>query len=498
MGNARWTTTHAGTARARLELGVNPVFHDRRDAGRQLGRALRNYERANPLVLGLPRGGVPVADEVAIALHAPLDVVIVRKLGSPMNPECGFGAVGEGGALVTDEGARREVGVGDEELRRIIGRERAEIERRIALYRENRPMLDVTGRTVIVVDDGLATGSTASAAISVLRHLGAGRIVLAVPTGSAQAVELLRSRADEVLCLQTPEWFRAVGAQYEDFAQTTDHEVIEILRQRLRGAGPREGTGAASGNGSSADVLGVNALGVNALGVNASGVNASGVDRDIAIEIRPGIALPGRITVPPNAIGVVAFAHGSRSSRLSPRNASVARTLQHAGLGTLLFDLLTDDEAEILANVFDIELLAQRLALATAWLRAQPTTGGLPIGYFGASTGAAAALVAASDDPEIAAVVSRGGRPDLAGAALPKVTAPTLLIVGGLDLGVIVLNRTARSQMTCPTRLDIVPGATHLFDEPGTLAAAAGLARDWFTAHLSRPRAAPGIRGSHM
>ena len=493
MGNARWTTTHAGTARARLELGVNPVFHDRRDAGRQLGRALRNYERANPLVLGLPRGGVPVADEVAIALHAPLDVVIVRKLGSPMNPECGFGAVGEGGALVTDEGARREVGVGDEEYRRIIGRERAEIERRIALYRENRPMLDVTGRTVIVVDDGLATGSTASAAISVLRHLGAGRIVLAVPTGSAQAVELLRSSADEVLCLQTPEWFRAVGAQYEDFTQTTDHEVIEILRQHVRGAGPRDGTGAASGEGSSADISGANALGANALGVNALGV-----DRDIAIEIRPGIALPGRITVPPNAIGVVAFAHGSGSSRLSPRNASVARTLQHAGLGTLLFDLLTDDEAETRANVFDIELLAQRLALATAWLRAQPTTGGLPIGYFGASTGAAAALVAASDDREIAAVVSRGGRPDLAGAALPKVTTPTLFIVGGLDLEVIALNRTARSQMTCPTRLDIVPGATHLFDEPGTLAAAAGLARDWLTAHLSRPRAAPGIRGSHM
>ena len=468
--------------------GVDPVFHDRRDAGRQLGRALRDFERANPLVLGLPRGGVPVADEVVSTLQAPLDVVIVRKLGSPTNREYGFGAVGEGGALVTDEGARRDVGVGDEELRRIIGRERAEIERRIALYRENRPMLDVTGRTVIVVDDGLATGSTASAAISVLRHLGAGRIVLAVPTGSAQAVELLRSRADEVLCLQTPEWFRAVGAQYEDFAQTTDDEVIEILHHRLRGAGPRDGTGAASGNGSSADLS----------SVDVSGVNASGVDRTIAIETRPGVPLPGHITVPPNAIGVVAFAHGSGSSRVSPRNASVARTLQHAGLGTLLFDLLTDEEAEIRAHVFDIELLAQRLALATAWLRDQPTTGGLAIGYFGASTGAAAALVAASDDPEIAAVVSRGGRPDLAGAALPKVTAPTLLIVGGLDLEVIALNRTARSQMTCPTRLDIVPGATHLFDEPGTLAAAAGLARDWFTAHLSRPRAALGIRGSHV
>lgn len=464
---------------------MDQVFHDRRDAGRQLGRALRDYERTSPIILGLPRGGVPVADEVASALHAPLDVVIVRKLGSPMNPEYGFGAVGEGGALVTDEVARREVGVGDDELRRIIGRERAEIERRIALYRENRPMLDVTGRTVIVVDDGLATGSTASAAIAVLRHLGAGQIVLAVPTGSAQAVELLRAKADEVVCLETPDWFRAVGAQYEDFGQTTDHEVIEILRARsVRAWAP--------------DSAGVAGSGSNGSGSNGSGSNGSGVDREIAIEVRTGVALPGHITVPPKAIGIVAFAHGSGSSRRSPRNLAVAHTLQLAGLGTLLFDLLTDDEAQHRSNVFDIPLLAGRLALATAWLRARPSSGQLPIGYFGASTGAAAALVAASGDPEIAAVVSRGGRPDLAGAALPRVTAPTLLIVGGLDLEVISLNRTARAHMTCPTRLDIVPGASHLFEEPGTLATAARLARDWFTAHMARPRAASGLRSGRM
>jgi putative phosphoribosyl transferase len=328
-------------------------------------------------------------------------------------------------------------------------------------------MIDVTGRTVIVVDDGLATGATASAAIAVLRHLGAGRIVLAVPTGAADAVELLRGRADEVICLQVPQWFRAVGAQYEDFGQTTDREVIEILHARARFASP-------------------------------DGPPPAGVDREIAIEIRTGVALPGHITVPPDAIGVVAFAHGSGSSRLSPRNIAVARTLQHAGLGTLLFDLLTDDEAQVRANVFDIDLLARRLALATTWLRARPSSGDLPIGYFGASTGAGAALVAAADDPAIAAVVSRGGRPDLAGPALPRVTTPTLLIVGGLDLEVIALNRTARSHMSCPTRLEIVPGATHLFEEPGTLAAAAGLARDWFTAHMSRPRASSGVGGRHM
>ncbi len=420
------------------------MFRDRRDAGRQLGRELLHYSSANPVILGLPRGGVPVADEVAQALGAPLDVVIVRKLGSPTNPEFGFGAVGEGGALVTDEATRRELGVSDAELRRIAGRERAEIDRQIALYRESRPMIDVAGRTVIVVDDGLATGATASAAIAVLRHLGAGRIVLAVPTGAAEAVELLRGRADEVICLQVPEWFRAVGTQYEDFGQTTDREVIEILRE-------------------------------------------------IAIEIRPGVGLPGHLTVPTGAIGVVAFAHGSGSSRLSPRNIAVARTLQHAGLGTLLFDLLTEDEAQDRANVFDIDLLARRLALATKWLRARPLSGDLPIGYFGASTGAGAALVAAADDPAIAAVVSRGGRPDLAGPALPRVTTPTLLIIGGLDLEVIALNRTARSHMSCPTSLEIVPGATHLFEEPGTLATAAGLARDWFTAHMSRPRESSGV-----
>jgi putative phosphoribosyl transferase len=200
--------------------------------------------------------------------------------------------------------------------------------------------------------------------------------------------------------------------------------------------------------------------------------------------------LGGRLTIPDAATGMVVFAHGSGSSRHSPRNRYVADVLNQAGLGTLLFDLLTTAEEHDRANVFDIDLLAHRLVGVTRWLRTQPDAGPLPIGYFGASTGAAAALWAATEpDADIAAVVSRGGRPDLAAPRLAAVTAPTLLIVGGDDDVVLDLNRQAQAQLRCESRLAIVPGATHLFEEPGTLQAAAELARDWFTSHLAaRPQ----------
>lgn len=201
------------------------------------------------------------------------------------------------------------------------------------------------------------------------------------------------------------------------------------------------------------------------------------------IEIRPR-GLPGLLTVPEGASGIVVFAHGSGSSRLSPRNQHVARGLNKAGLGTLLFDLLLPQEAEDRRNVFDIPLLASRLEEALDWL-AGGAYARLPIGLFGASTGAAAALIAAARRPDqVAAIVSRGGRPDLAGYALPRVEAPTLLIVGGDDDVVIELNRSAFEMLDCEKRLDIVPGATHLFEEPGTLDQVIELATDWFTRFL--------------
>ncbi|WP_026876025.1 dienelactone hydrolase family protein [Jiangella gansuensis] len=211
--------------------------------------------------------------------------------------------------------------------------------------------------------------------------------------------------------------------------------------------------------------------------------------RPVTVAVPDGGAIEGDLTVPENAHGAVLFAHGSGSSRHSPRNRSVARALQRRGLATLLTDLLTEDEerADLATGEyrFDIGLLAGRLELASRWLAGEPSTAVLPLGYFGASTGAAAALVAAAGSGvRVSAVVSRGGRPDLAGDALRSVEAPTLLIVGGEDEPVIGLNQEAFQRMHCVRELEIVPGATHLFEEPGALDDAARLAGDWFTAHL--------------
>ena len=201
------------------------------------------------------------------------------------------------------------------------------------------------------------------------------------------------------------------------------------------------------------------------------------------------IALEGALAIPHGAHGIVLFAHGSGSSRHSPRNNFVARTLRTAGCGTLLMDLLTRAEDATYENRFDIELLTRRLEAATHWLKEQPQASALTIGYFGASTGAAAALkAAASLGQKIGAVVSRGGRPDLAHEALAKVRSPTLLIVGGLDDVVIELNRAAYGLLKCEKQLEIVPGATHLFEEPGTLEEVARLAARWFDRHLGREK----------
>ena len=208
------------------------------------------------------------------------------------------------------------------------------------------------------------------------------------------------------------------------------------------------------------------------------------------VQIQAGRAvLPGDLTIPENAAGLVLFAHGSGSSRHSPRNQFVARTLNDAGLATLLFDLLTPEEEAVDLRTrehrFNIGLLAERLVHATKWAKRQEQTRDLQVAYFGSSTGGGAALVAAAEIPDdVGAVVSRGGRPDLAGDALPKVQAPTLLIVGGNDDIVIELNEMARDQMRCEVNLEIIPGATHLFEEPGTLEKVAKLASDWFVSHI--------------
>ena len=212
------------------------------------------------------------------------------------------------------------------------------------------------------------------------------------------------------------------------------------------------------------------------------------------------VRLSGTLTLPPHPLGVVVFVHGSGSSRLSPRNRFVADQLVGANLGTLLFDLLTPTEAARRENVFDIPLLAARLGSVTEWLAARPATADLTVGYFGASTGAAAALVAAAHPGQggrsVGAVVSRGGRPDLAGDAIGRVTAPTLLIVGGLDTPVLELNRAALMQLAGIRQLAVVPRATHLFEEPGALEHVAFLATRWFERYLGAPVSLPAKVGS--
>ncbi|GGN39811.1 putative phosphoribosyl transferase [Streptomyces kronopolitis] len=428
------------------------LFTDRADAGRRLAEALRHLEGEDPVVLGLPRGGVPVAFQVARALHAPLDVIVVRKLGVPSQRELAFGAIGEGGVRVISDDIVRRGRLDASDLASVEHAEAAELARQAERFRAGRQRLPLEGRTAIVVDDGVATGSTAAAACEVVRAQGAARVVLAVPVAPPDAAERLRAALDEFVCLSTPFGFSAVGEWYRDFSQTPDDEVVSLLSRAA------DGPGAADGPRTGGDVA-----------------------EEVAIETS-GVRLTGDLTVPAGAGAVVMFAHGSGSSRHSPRNRLVATALQEAGLGTLLFDLLTPAEEGNRAKVFDIETLAGRLAGATGRLRDRT---GLPIGYFGASTGAAAALRAAADPgADVGAVVSRGGRPDLAGTGLPGVRAPTLLIVGGDDTMVIDLNRAAQAALRCENRLEIVPGATHLFEEPGALQEVSELARDWFLRHL--------------
>ncbi len=408
-------------------------------------------------MLGLARGGVPVAAEVARALGAPLDVLVVRKIGAPGNPEYGIGAIAEGGVQVFDRLAVRRTLASHGELEASVRHAHRQLDERVERYRGGRPPLDVAGRTVIIVDDGLATGGTARSALRAVRARGARRLVLAVPVGAPESVAALQAEADHVVCVLQPRDLRAVGEWYESFRPTDDGEVLALLAAGAPEAAPSDDDPPAATSG-------------------------------VMVPVGPGLALTGDLTVPAGAetTGTVVFAHGSGSSRHSPRNRWVARVLADRGLATLLLDLLTPDEELERQNVFDVGLPAGRLVAATRWAEGHPALGGLPLGYFGASTGAGAALWAAAELGErVGAVVSRGGRPDLAGHRLADVRAPTLLIVGGRDPVVLERNREARRELGGPSELAVVPGATHLFEEPGALDAVAQVAGDWLLSHLS-------------
>jgi putative phosphoribosyl transferase len=428
-------------------------FRDRRQAGALLARALQTSGPKNgAVVLALPRGGVPVAYEVARTLGLTLDIFLVRKLGLPGHEELAMGAVASRGVRFLNEDVVAGYGISQDLIDGVAARELDQIRRLEEIYRAAAPGVDVRGRDLIIVDDGLATGATMRAAVLALRRMGVGRIIIAVPVGARETCENLRAIADELICLHAPGDFRAVGLWYEDFGEVSDNEVRALLE-------------------------------------SASGVE----EREVEIEAK-AVRLAGSLSAPGGARALVLFAHGSGSSRHSPRNRYVAGVLRSAKIATLLMDLLTADEERAEAATghlrFNIDLLASRLFSATEWAANQPVINELPKGYFGPSTGAAAALVAAGEPKSgISAIVSRGGRPDLAGEALTRVSAPTLLIVGSRDEHVLALNQQAKAKMRALVELAIVPGATHLFEEAGALERAASLAQSWFEQHL-RPVAA--------
>lgn len=424
-------------------------FDDRVDAGRRLAEALKHYAGQDVVVVGLPRGGVPVGYEVARALDVPLDVYVVRKLGAPGHPELGMGAVGPGGARVLNEDVVRSVGATRADVERATRQKSAEVEERLRRFRGDLPPLDVRGRVVIVVDDGVATGGTARVALRTLRQQGPRRLVLAVPVGARESLEVLRGEVDELVALEAPPHFMAVGYWYRDFRATTDEEVARILQLAHR----------------------------------QHPLDAPRSSGDVRVPV-DGATLDGTLAVPGGALGTVVLVHGTGAGRGSPRGEHLGQVLRREGFATLLLDLLTAQEQGRPPQE-NLSLMADRLLTVCRWLGRHDTTRGLPVGLLGISTGAAVALLAAARSPRrVQAIVCLGGRPDLAGDAPRDVESPTRFVVGGLDVVAESVGREAMDDMSCETDLVLVPAAGHLFEESGTLDEAARSAAQWFHEHL--------------
>ncbi len=434
---------------------MSAIFESRQQAGSLLAARLEKLitkNRDNVVILALARGGVPVANEICHAYHLPLEVLIVRKIGHPRQPEYGIGAITEGGYHWLNSEAIDLAKVDTTYVEQIIQRESREIERRIGLYRRGRSLPDLAGKLVILVDDGLATGVTARVASHFVKSQGAAKVVLAVPVCSERNCERINDEVDELLCLERPSGFESVGQFYREFGQLSDADVMKFFPVACR---PQK----------------------------VSEPRNTEPQQDVIIQLGETESR-GIVNLPKKLKGFVVFAHGSGSHRMSPRNRSVAEHLANQGIGSLLFDLLTPSETQERDNAFDIPLLAKRLIGATLWVKQQDFSEGVPIGYFGASRGAAAALWAAAElGPQISAVVSRGGRPDLAMNRLPDVTAATLLIVGDLDAEVVGLNRLALSHLS-NAHMTLIRGATHLFTEEGTLEKVWEEAAAWFAKYL--------------
>jgi putative phosphoribosyl transferase len=431
------------------------LYADRAAAGKAVATAVAALgdvtRRRDVVVLGLPRGGIPVARAVADQLGAPLEAIVARKLGVPGLGEVAFGAIAEGRREIVEDSVRWYLGLPRRVVAPIVLRERRELDRRARLYRAGAPLPALRGRTVVLVDDGLASGATLRAAALAVRRERPARLIAAVPVASAMHRDDVRATVDELVATATPEPFETVSVWYDDFAPVTDAEVLRLLGRSSDGS---------------------------AMAAEAS---RDGTDEhEIGILVgRDETGDPGRMIGDlglPNArpTGLVILAHGGGSSRNSYRNRYLAARLRQAGWATMRVDLLLErEQAEDAVDGdarFDIPRIATRLLRAVEWAAQESVPGARRIVLFGASTGAAAALVVAATRPDLViGVVSRGGRVDLAGPALRAVRASVFLIVGGADADTLERTRESAPRLAGPSRLTVIPGAGHTFEEPGAL-----------------------------
>jgi len=438
-------------------------FLDRRDAGIQLGVACQHLLGEQPTVLGLVRGGIPVAFEVARALGAPLDALGVRKIGMPSQPELALGAVSEEDALFIDPDMQVRAGVTNASVQRFVTEARLALRERMGVIRNAVPVLPVRGRTVVVVDDGIATGATMVAALQCLRSRDVGRIVLATPVAPPEALDRCRGLVDEIVCLLRPESFGAVGYWYDDFSTTTDSEVVRLLRLQ-RSAAPSQ---------------------------VARTVGRTIVEQDVTVPIEGPLSLQGELVLPDHARALIVFAHGAGSNRLSPRNKFVADRLAPLGFASLRLDLLSADEMLEREKGFAFPLLATRVRAALDWAMHEPALAELPIVLYGASTGAAVALLVAASDRRVRAVISRGGRGDLVPNVLDQIHVPCLFLIGSRDDVVRELSDPVIRRLGPRASLRVIPGAGHLFEEPNALVAVC----DQSAAFLDVALASPTVTG---
>jgi predicted phosphoribosyltransferase/dienelactone hydrolase len=452
-------------------MSIAPRFQDRHAAGVALAQALsRHAGQRDVVVLGMARGGVAVAAPVAEALHAPLEAFVGRKLGVPGLEEVAFGAIAEGSATPVLDDVHGYLGLPWRVVSVVLKHERAELARRVRCYREGRTLPTLIGKTVIVVDDGLASGATLAAAGRALRRQRPARLIAAVPVASSDGVQHVAAAFDELVALVTAVDFGTVSDWYHDFDAVTDADVCALLGRRAPGT----------------DIV----ASLSPAGAEIDASIPTGETGPVRI-MAADLGLPTGERAPH---GLVIFAHGGGSSRASYRNRYLAARLRLAGWATLRVDLLGETERAADAQGamrFDIERITRRLSRAARWCLDERVAGVGRLVLFGASTGAAAAVgVAVRLRPDVAAVIARGGRIDLADDLLPQVDVPALLVVGEDDSETLQLTRERARRLRGPVTVEVVRGAGHTFEEAGALGSVGEVVTSW----LARQRRLDAIR----